>query len=158
MSIKFVAGNLLKYEGLDAICHGCNCRGVMGAGVAAEIRNKFPKMYDFYKKLCKCGEFELGYIFPAYSSHSEEVKNNGYKAIYNLATQENPGADARLDAIEDSVGTMIQDAEFHGITSIGVPRLGAGIGGLKWEDVREILVKLGENTKVELVVFEKFVP
>lgn len=34
------------------IGHGVNCQGVMGSGVALTIRQKFPKAYEEYKKLC----------------------------------------------------------------------------------------------------------
>lgn len=33
-----------------AICHQVNCRGVMGAGLARRIRNKFPSVYSAYRK------------------------------------------------------------------------------------------------------------
>ena len=32
------------------IIHGVNCQGVMGSGVALAIRNKWPVVYDEYKK------------------------------------------------------------------------------------------------------------
>jgi hypothetical protein len=34
---------------------------------------------------------------------------------------------------------------------LGVPRIGAGLGGLAWTDVAEVLRRAGEDTTVELI-------
>ncbi len=43
-------------------------------------------------------------------------------------------------------------AEEHGIAQIGLPRIGAGIGGLEWDDVLAVIDEIGADTDVELVV------
>ena len=162
MSIKFVSGNIFTYPGLDSFCHGCNCKGVMGAGIAAEVRRKFPLMHSVYRRRCKEELFNLGDVFTAIqtddptSPYTQELVRSGFKAVYNLATQYNPGACARLDAINESLTEAVADAVFNGIKNIGVPRLGAGIGGLKWEDVKRVITTIGASTRVELIVFETF--
>lgn len=162
MSIKFVSGNIFTYPGLDAICHGCNCKAVMGAGIAKEIKTRYPEMYQYYRKMCLEGEFTIGGVLIAHkfdttAPYAEEIQQSGFSTIYNLATQIHPGPYASLRAIKDSVTTMINDAEQSGIKTIGVPRLGAGIGGLDWKLVKTLLESLGAGTKVELIVFEEFV-
>jgi len=162
MSIKFVEGNIFTYPGLDAICHGVNCKGIMGAGIAEEIRQKFPLMYNQYVMLCQNGHLRTGMVFVyphfyGWESNFEEVKEAGLSAVYNLATQDYPGPCAKLEYIRKSVKVMIEDAEHQGIKTIGVPRLGAGIGGLDWNVVKRLLEELGSSTEVGLVVFEKFV-
>lgn len=72
--------------------------------------------------------------------------------VYNLATQQQPGADARLGAIATSVAAMLTDAEQHGLPEVGVPHLGAGIGGLLWPDVRQVLEEAGQANSVLLTV------
>lgn len=32
------------------VCHQVNCKGVMGAGLAKQIREKHPEVYEAYKK------------------------------------------------------------------------------------------------------------
>lgn len=36
--------------------------------------------------------------------------------------------------------------------------MGAGYGGLDWRDVRAVLERVGQQTSVELIVFEEFKP
>lgn len=60
-----IKSNLLDItEGV--ICHQVNCRRVAGAGLALQIRNKWPKWYDAYRCYPKP---ELGdvFIFPVVS-------------------------------------------------------------------------------------------
>lgn len=45
--IKFFNGDLLK-SGCDIICHQVNEYGVMGAGIAKQIKDKYPKAFDDY--------------------------------------------------------------------------------------------------------------
>ena len=66
MSITWIVGNILDAKA-DAILHQTNCKGVMGAGLALQIRNKYPDVYAKYRILCK---EEGGYFFREDSSSS----------------------------------------------------------------------------------------
>lgn len=50
--IKFFEGDLLK-SGCDIICHQVNEYGVMGAGIAKQIKDKYPKAFDDYVNAIK---------------------------------------------------------------------------------------------------------
>ena len=55
MSIKHVKGDILTTPTRNedtVICHQVNCCGVMGAGLAKQIRDKWPVVFDEYKKIC----------------------------------------------------------------------------------------------------------
>ena len=44
--IKYIDGDLVKEAELfDVIAHCCNCFCTMGAGIAPQIKNKFPDAY-----------------------------------------------------------------------------------------------------------------
>lgn len=49
--ITHVKGNILGAN-CDYICHQVNCRGRMNAGLAKQIRNWFPEVYESYMDLC----------------------------------------------------------------------------------------------------------
>jgi O-acetyl-ADP-ribose deacetylase (regulator of RNase III) len=142
VSYTEITGDLFALD-LPAIGHGCNCQGVMGAGVAGQMRKRWPVMYNEYRDLCKAGKFRPGNIFPW---EADEV------CIYNLATQDRPGPDASLDAIRTCVREMLIDAEVTGLPQVGVPRLGTGIGGLSWHDVAPVLRELAGRSSCELTV------
>lgn len=137
--IEFVQGDVFTE---DAIAHGCNCIGVMGAGVAALVREKFPEAYEEYRDLCETKRFRLGVV---------HHWSNGDLHVFNLATQHDPGPFARLDAIEGAVASMITMADGAGVATIGMPRIGCGIGGLRWSEVRTVLQRTCERSKHVLV-------
>lgn len=143
MGVRHVEGDLFNL-GLPALGHGCNCAGSMSGGIAVAFRAKSEQMYDEYRRLCATRELRPGGFF-------RWTLDDG-TVVYNLATQQRPGRDARLPAIETSVRAMLADAEDHGIPEVGVPHLGAGIGGLEWADVRRVLEEVGSESPVMLTI------
>ncbi|MEX2290452.1 MAG: macro domain-containing protein [Mycobacteriales bacterium] len=143
MGIRHLRGDLFAL-GLPALAHGCNCAGSMSGGIARAFRAMDEAMHAEYRRLCSEGEFRLGGFL--------RWRLDDGTLVYNLATQQRPGADARLGAIADSVTAMLADAEQQGIREVGVPHLGAGIGGLAWADVRQVLEEAGQASPVLLTV------
>jgi len=148
MPTVFLKGDLFHHEGLRALAHGCNCAGAMGKGIAVEFRSRFPKMYAEYKERCADRRFKLGDVF---------AWAEGDITVYNLGTQETWRTKADIRAIETATRAMVRLAERQGIAKIGLPRIGAGLGGRPWEEVRAVLARIGEQTSADLVVFEEYV-
>lgn len=152
--VKFVAGDLFTYPGLDAIAHGCNCAGVMGAGIAKEFKKRYPVMFERYQSLCKQGLFTPGDIFP-WHEHDEHLRR---VTIFNLATQDKYINPAELQSIAiclDQMITFVKQNKHIAIKTIGLPRIGAGLGGLDWEDVKQVILDL-DTEGLELIVFEEW--
>ena len=55
--IHYVQGDITKSD-CDIICHQVNCQGVMNSGVAKAIREKWPEVYDNYKRWCDREEYK----------------------------------------------------------------------------------------------------
>ena len=149
MPIEFVKGDLLSTDDFCAIAHGCNCAGAMAKGIAKEIRNRWPEMYYEYRRRCQEGRFNLGDVF---------VWTDGKTTIFNLGTQRSWKTAAELPAIEQSLKRMSDLAERKGITKIGLPRIGAGLGGLDWTHVKALLENIARRTSIHFVVFEEYEP
>lgn len=149
MTVKFLQGDIFATEA-DAYAHGCNCVGAMGAGVAVEFKKRWPDMYRTYRRLCKDGDFKMGGIY-VYGQDP---------VIFNLGTQPSTRQGATLTAIRESVGKMIAMVEAHlpGVATIAIPAIGAGLGGLDWQDVKQVLIEVAQDSHVVLLVAEKFTP
>lgn len=142
-------GDIFKIKGVGNYAHGCNCAGAMGKGIAIHFKKKFPEMYKEYKKLCAEGKFNLGDIF-AYNY------GNGY--VFNLATQVSWRAGAELNAIEQSLKKMLFFASKNDVTQIALPKIGAGLGGLEWENVKNIIEKVAKQyPEIILFIVENYV-
>jgi O-acetyl-ADP-ribose deacetylase (regulator of RNase III) len=138
-------GDLFEDASLSALAHGCNCAGSMGRGIAVEFRRRWPAMYQAYRRECREGRFRPGGVF---------VWEADDRTIFNLGTQPVPRPSAKLNYIEAAIREAVRIAESKVIPLIGMPRIGAGYGGLQWRDVRLLLESVGAESSVLLVVYE----
>lgn len=148
MPTVFTKGDIFATPGLRAYAHGCNCAGGMGAGIAIEFKRRWPRMFEEYATRCADGRFGLGDVF----AWSEEDLT-----IYNLGTQLHWRKKAQIPALATALARMVELASHASVERIGLPRIGAGLGGLDWTRVKKVLADVGEKTGVTLVVFEQFV-
>ena len=119
-------GDLFSTE-CPALGHGVNTVGSMGAGIAVEFRRRWPAMYDAYRAECRSGRLQPGGIF---------VWQAADRLIVNLATQRGVGRGAaRLEWVRQAARATAQLS----VAGLALPRIGAGLGGLRWADVRAIL-------------------
>src|ERR1051326_1361472 len=134
MPVHFISGDLfVNKHNVQAFAHGCNCIGSMGAGIAVGIKARYPEMFDEYRRRCKANprEFNLGDVFL--------WKADDKPWVFNLGTQENVWLRrATYEAVEQALRTMREIADHENVTSIGMPRIGAGYGSLSWKKVRVI--------------------
>lgn len=136
-------GDLLG-SGLQAVGHGVNTVGAMGAGIAVQFRRRWPAMYDQYREECRGGRLKPGSVF---------VWHEGPVVVYNLATQPFPGPCAKFTYIGSAAREMLADASARSISTVGLPRLGAGYGGLEWGAVRALLDDIVLGSATDIVVY-----
>lgn len=154
MPIEFIAGDLFaNVRAAQAFAHGCNCQGSMGAGIAVGFRERYPEMFEQYRARCKATprQFNLGDVWL--------YKVDGKPWVFNLGTQEGVWrARASYEAIEQSLTTMRSLANSERVTSIAIPRIGVGYGGLSWKKVRAIVERVFADWPGRMIVYEEYVP
>jgi O-acetyl-ADP-ribose deacetylase (regulator of RNase III) len=154
MPIQFVSGDLfVNTYSTQAYAHGCNCQGSMGAGIAKTFKERYPEMFEEYRRRCKVvpRQFNLGDVF----LWKEESK----PWVFNLGTQEGYWrARASYEAIEVALAKMRKLAGEETIQRIAIPQIGTGYGGLSWKKVRAIVEKVFGDWSGMLIVYEEYVP
>lgn len=154
MPIEFISGDLFTNAfHVQALAHGCNCQGSMGAGIAKGFRQRYPEMYKEYRCRCKAKprQFNLGDAWL--------WKADQQPWVFNLGTQEGYWhARASYEAIEAALKSMKNQAENAGVRSISIPRIGVGLGGLSWKKVRAIIEQVFTTWPGTLYVYEEYVP
>lgn len=135
MAFEHKTGDIFDTK-LPAIGHGVNLYGVMGAGIAKAIATVFPQVLNPYKEACKTKQLTPG------TMQYVQVQDNPTFYILNLASQDRPGKHARLEWVESSLEAAILFCKTNNLEGFAVPRIGARIGGLAWEDVKEILERV----------------
>ena len=77
--------------------------------------------------------------------------------IYNLGTQATWRTRAKREYIEKALIQMLELASGDNVTAIALPAIGAGLGGLKWDDVKAIIETVSNDyPNVDLYVVETY--
>lgn len=147
--IEYKTGDLLR-EDVDALVNTVNCVGVMGRGIAAQFKKAWPDNFRAYARACKVGEVEPGRMFVF-----ETAQLTGPRFIINFPTKRHWRAKSRIEDIDSGLASLVEEIANRGITSIALPPLGAGLGGLRWDDVRQRMeAALARIEDVKVVIFE----
>lgn len=145
----------LKAEKIGGIAHGCNCHGVMGAGIAQAIAEEYPE----------AALADLLYMAQRNDQHYKEfsigITEDGL--IVNLYTQRHPGRVSNPSdletAIHTSLGrfadTWLRSPALQEIitpeTPLGMPRIGCGIAGGDWGKIGAIIDEVTRTMPVIIV-------
>lgn len=131
--IEITKGNILKADA-EALVNTVNCVGYMGKGIALQFKQAFPKNFEAYQKACRGGHVRPGRMFIF-----ETGGMFGPKYIFNFPTKRDWRGKSRLEDIESGLSALVEDAKRLGISSIALPPLGCGLGGLDWGVVQPMI-------------------
>lgn len=151
MPVEYVTGDVfVNRVGAEALAHGCNCAGSMGAGVAVGFRDRYPAMFEEFRRRCRAKpkEFDLGSVFL--------WREPGLPAVFNLGTQPRPGRGATYPIVETALKALRAAADEAGIRTLAMPRIAAGYGGLSWKKVRALIDSAFAEWPGTVYVYEEF--
>ncbi len=141
------SGNLLTTEA-EALVNTVNTVGIMGKGVALQFKQAFPENFRAYEAACRRGEVQLGRMF---------VTQTGLltpRFIVNFPTKGHWKGNSKLGDIEAGLTDLVRFLRAEQISSIAMPPLGSGLGGLRWEDVRALIERsFADLPNVEVILF-----
>jgi O-acetyl-ADP-ribose deacetylase (regulator of RNase III) len=140
--MRTIKGDLVELAALgefNVIVHGCNCFNTMGAGVALQIATRFPEacVADQLTRIgdkSKLGKYTIAMVRGDYGDALTIV--NGYtQYAYGLG-----GPHVEYDAVRSVFGTAVYNlACMSDNIRIGIPMIGAGLGGGDWERINTII-------------------
>lgn len=172
MNYNEVHGDLItlaKKGTFDVIAHGSNCMSAMGAGIAVPLKNtfgcdKFPMELqgpDINK--LGCIDYKEVDIIPV----MREITINGIPkmspdfggitvTVVNAYTQYYYGRKFGMPLDYDALTLCMRkmNSVFKG-KHIGLPQIGAGLAGGKWNIIKNIIKSELIDCKVTVVIFKK---
>jgi O-acetyl-ADP-ribose deacetylase (regulator of RNase III) len=121
------------------LVHGCNAQGVMGSGVAAQVRSKCPEAYRVYREKFEKSGLKLGdVIFCTADTFLDTGKPR--LIIANAVTQEFYGRQpGRVYVSYDAIKTCferIREVALENGLSVHFPLIGCGLAGGDWNEVK----------------------
>jgi O-acetyl-ADP-ribose deacetylase (regulator of RNase III) len=145
--VYFKRGDLLGSR-MQTLINTVNCVGIMGKGIAFAFKQRYPEMFEDYKKRCQLREVQLGkpYLY----------KVNEQRWIINFPTKNHWKQKSQLQDIEVGLKYLAERAFAWGITSLAVPPLGCGNGGLNWDHVQPLIEKYLSPLNIPLEVYCPF--
>lgn len=168
-NFKEIKGNLLDLADkgeFDLIIHGCNCQNIMGAGIALQIRKRYPQAYERDTKYFKehvlstpiqkfysartsvlLGNFSTAQVYAPDAEHED----GPLFTIINAYTQILPGANFELSAL---VVILKKINLIYAGKKIGIPLIGAGIGGGDWSKILLVIKQQLKDCDVTIVHFD----
>jgi O-acetyl-ADP-ribose deacetylase (regulator of RNase III) len=143
--MKYIKKDLIMagIEGdIPAIMHQCNCQGVMGSGLAKQIKYKMPEAFEVYTNSTKrLGEYS-------------NVLSNGCM-VFNLYGQDRYGRDKRYTNYAALFASIMRVIYKFDYTVYGIPaQIGCGLGGGNWLFVQDMLQDIEKIHDVEFYVYE----
>jgi O-acetyl-ADP-ribose deacetylase (regulator of RNase III) len=103
----------------------------MGKGVALQFKKRFPAMYEDYVERCEHDEVKLG---QPYLYNNPEPPH-----VLNFPTKSHWRSVSRLQDIVAGLEYLEAHYREWGVTSLAVPALGCGNGGLDWRVIKPTL-------------------
>ncbi len=144
---KALIGDLFESQA-QALANTVNCVGVMGKGVALEFKRRFPAMFDDYSSRCDRKQVRLGepYLY----------RDTSGRLIVNFPTKGHWRSSSRLGDIERGLDYLAQHLAEWSISSIALPPLGCGNGGLEWSEVGPLIYRKLCDLPVAVEVYAPF--
>lgn len=131
--VIYKTGDILTSEA-DCLVNPTNFQGPMCGGLARKFADKFPGLEERY--ISQMGTFK--YSAETYDYFAWlRVPSGQY--VVNFPTMDLGGV-ADLERISKGIHRLAGLMAYNTPTSIAFPKLGCGIGGLDWNDVKPVIV------------------
>lgn len=142
--ITYLKGDIFE-SNAQVITNPVNCKGVMEKGLAAKFKIKFPEMYDDYKTRCDRKDLRIG---EPYLWTGEDIE------ILNFPTKDDWRQPSKLEYIDAGLSYLANNYQKMGLSTIALPALGCGLGGLNWTEVSNLIEKyFGKLLDIEVFVY-----
>ena len=144
---KALIGDLFESRA-QTLVNTVNCVGVMGKGVAEQFKLRFPDMFADYKIRTDNKNVRLGepYLYRDFSD----------RQIVNFPTKDHWRSPSRLADIERGLDYLANHISQWNISSIALPPLGCGNGGLEWSEVGPLIYSKLHNLPIEVSVYAPY--
>lgn len=120
-------GDLFQSDS-QVLVNPVNCVGVMGKGLAKAFADRFPSILTPYKRACASNQLRPGQV--------QFLTLPDGTVIANLPTKDHWRNPSQLDWVAAGLDALVAKMTARGLSSVALPPLGCGLGGLRLDQVR----------------------
>ena len=147
-NIQTRVGNILE-DDADAIVCTVNLQGTMGKGLALDCAKRWHGLERAYETACEDGTLSIGTVF---AWQTGELLGPSW--VVCVPTKRHWRQPSRLSDVRAGCGALANWISAEGPSSIAVPPLGCGLGGLAWAEVRPVIVEHLSSLNIDVHLFE----
>ena len=131
-----VSGDILLSRA-QAIVHGVAPNDGHNQGLAHALRENWPAMYKDFRHFCQTTHPKAGEMWTWGSAEGKRVASLFTQdAAYDHGAK--PGR-ASTENLNHALKALRKWVEAEGVTSVALPRLATGVGGMNWDEVRPLI-------------------
>jgi len=152
--ITKVQGDILMSDAM-AIAHGVAPHDHFNQGLALALRERHPAMAKDFRHYCHVSNPKPG---------SAWLWAGPERVVINLMTQEpapaehaHPGK-ATSHNVNRALRELVRIVGEQDITSLALPRLATGVGGLEWSEVEPLIEAQLGQLSIPVIVYETYEP
>ncbi len=119
------------------VCHQVNCRGVMGAGLAKQVKNAFPEVYSAYQLMCQYIDDSKSLLGKV--QFCDTSAKSGF-IVANIFGQDRYGRDQQYTDYAALATAFRTISRAYPDYTVRIPyRMGCGLAGGNWKVVSQII-------------------
>ena len=136
--MKEVEGDILLTKA-QALAHSVAVDDDFKHGLSMQLKGLWPAMYKDFRHFCKTHAPKEGDIW--------SWKGPGTPVIFNLFTQSAPPmsggipSKASITHVNHALKNLVKELNHQSIKSLAITKIGTGVGGLDWTEVKPVLNK-----------------
>ncbi|XP_078359630.1 ADP-ribose glycohydrolase OARD1-like isoform X2 [Oculina patagonica] len=134
-----VRGDLFSCPDSESLAHCISADARMGKGIAVLFKNKFGGVDNIKSQGQKPG--------------GVAILKRGNRHVYYLVTKEKYFNKPTYKTLQSSLVAMRDHCISQGVASVSMPRIGCGLDGLQWPEVRKILGHVFQDTNINVTVY-----
>lgn len=151
--LKEVSGDILL-SGAQVIAHGVAPADNFNQGLALSLREQYPAMAKDFRHYCQVSHPKAGEIWAWAGA-------DGRRIVNLMVQEEAPSRQSRPGrATTHTVNLALRNLrgliEQEGFTSVALPRLATGVGGLDWTDVFPLIEKYLGDLDIPVYLYTTF--
>ena len=144
MGAVILSGNIFTSR-CQTIVNTVNCVGVMGAGIALEVRLRYPDLYRKYVQLCLEKKIDVGLLW---------IYKGSDRWILNFPTKKHWRYPSKLEYLHAGLNRFVETYKNRGVESIAFPLLGADRGGIDPKVSLEVMLNYLQHVDIYVEVYK----